>query len=94
MPNKSISFKDTYQEQYDFLMLQDNPSQFVCELIKSYMESEDGFNLRVEKIVANYINKNFQFAGSIIEMMSGVKSSSNYIEEDETFEDLDIEDPW
>ena len=83
MAIKSISFKDKYQDQYDFLMKQDNPSQFVCELIKNYMETENDFESKVEAVIVNYINNNF----NIISNISNNKHQVN-------IDIQDIEDPW
>ncbi|MGL5765030.1 MAG: hypothetical protein ACRCX8_05245 [Sarcina sp.] len=92
MPIKSISFKDSYQEQYDFLMSQDNPSQFICELIKSHMEDDNSFDKRVEDIVARYFENNFKL---FYQFSQSIPPSENIPQQDIIEEDIeDIEDPW
>lgn len=88
---KSISFKGSYKEQYDFLMSQDNPSRFVCELIKKHMEGEDDFESRVKDILMKYLGDQPQTVHqdtsvSVQDTSQPVDITQNNIDE--------IEDPW
>ena len=68
MPNKkvtkkvTISFKDYFEEEYEFLNQQHNRSLFICELIRAYMDGEDLSNVRCstvkQKPVKEETNKN------------------------------------
>ena len=78
---KSISFKDEYEKEYEFLLSQSNPSQFVCELIRKAM-NEDDLESKVKDIVIKCL------AGAITTNVSltPVDNTQDKIDE--------IEDPW
>lgn len=76
---KSISFKDEYSEEFNFLSAQSNPSQFVCELIREHINSSDDFEQRVKDILLKYLGEQ-------------VISNTEIKQEDDLDEDFD--DPW
>lgn len=78
---KSISFKDEYSEEFNFLISQSNPSQFVCELIREHMNSSDNFEQRVKEVLLKYFGEQQQ-----------IISQPTHFQE-ESYEE-DLEDPW
>lgn len=77
---KSISFKDEYSEEFNFLISQSNPSQFVCELIREHMNSSDNFEQRVKEVLLKYLGEQ-QFNHQPVNI------------QEDSYED-DFEDPW
>lgn len=88
---KSISFKEKYNEQYDFLLKQDNPSGFVCELIKKHMEGEDDFEKRVKEILLKYLTNTPQVVYS---NQPPIPPSQSQEIDDIQAKIEEIEDPW
>lgn len=87
---KSISFKEKYSEQYNFLLTQDNPSGFVCELIKKHMEGEDDFESRVKDILIKYLGCQPQ-----VIYQTPIEQTNQMQQIDNTQEKIEeIEDPW
>lgn len=53
---KSFSFGKKYQREYDYIASLESPSQFICELIKKYLdEDSDGFENDVKKVMVKYL---------------------------------------
>lgn len=86
---KSISFKERYKDQYEFLLKQDNPSGFVCELIKKHMEDEDDFESKVKDVLIKYFANTPQVvysSQSAPPIQSPVEDLKSKIDQ--------VEDPW
>ena len=88
---KSISFKEKYSKQYDFLLEQDNPSGFVCELIKKHMEGENDFESKVKDVLIKYLGNQPQ----VVYQAPPMEQHNQVQQVDDTQEKIDeIEDPW
>ena len=61
----TISFKEYFKEEYEFLNKQHNRSLFICELIRAYMNGEDMGGVKYSIVKQNPVkeelnNKNIE----------------------------------